>query len=780
MTKETKKNSSKAKWIISLLFWLFIITPALTVFTLLKLAEADGLPTFEELENPQSMLATEVLSADGEVLGKYYRENRTNVTFNELSPYLVNALVATEDERFYSHSGIDFKALGRVAAGVVTQNQSSGGGSTITQQLGKNLFPREKLTKWGLVKRKFKEWIIATRLEKQFTKEEIITMYLNTFDWIKSAVGIKSASYIYFSSTPDSLKIEQAAMLVGMAKNPSLYNPINFPENAIKRRMVVLKQMEKQGYITTQEYDSLKVLPLGIAYNRVSHDEGKAPYFREVIRLDLDKLFKEKLPNGKFKYAKADGSPYNIYRDGLKIYTTIDSRLQEYAENAVESHLGGYLQQLLEKDLSKWRYPPFSNDLSKEQIDGIINRAVKRTDRYWYLTNRPNKKPMPQDSINIVFDTPVPMTIFSWKGEIDTLMSPRDSIWYYKKFLRASVFSMDPKTGFVKAWVGGPNYKHFKYDMVRQGKRQVGSTFKPMVFATAVREGTPPCYQVPKVPVTFKKGTFNLLNDYTPQDSDRDYGYNVSLKWGLANSVNTITAWIMKKYGPEAVIKLARDLGIKSELEPVVSLGYGVADLSLMEIVAANSTFANKGVYIEPIYITRIEDKNGAIIFEVIPESREAIDEETAYIMLNMMQGTIDGVLNHNSGKRTGTAMRLRMDLPDRQYDGFKRDIAIAGKTGTTQNQSDGWFMGLTPDLVTGVWVGAEDRSVRFRTLQSGMGTNTALPIWGFYMKDAFNNESLNLSKGPFEKPEGFNINLDCDKQITNSLNKGGSQEINW
>lgn len=789
------------------LLWVVCLLPVLILAGLLLLANNSELPDTMALANPKTNLATEVFSSDGKVLGKFYLENRTNVDFDELSPHLVNALVATEDERFFSHSGIDLRGTLRAAVFLGKR----GGASTITQQLSKMLFTEKPGNGLERIFQKFQEWIIAVRLERQYTKDEILTLYLNKFDWINSAVGIKSASNVYFNTDPDSLRIEQAAMLVGMAKGPDLYNPVRRPESAVNRRNVVLYQMKRNGFLTRAACDSLSALPLGLEFKLVDHEEGLAPYFREILRSELKAMFAEKDEDGNYKYAKSTGEPYNIHSDGLRVFTTIDSRLQEHAENAVASHLGKELQAQFFNDVGKYRNPPFSNDLSTDEIEGIKTTAMRRTPRYRIMTGRecPNChrrvnidtetegkqtffqcqstdcqerwRAVAKDSVEHIFNhVKVPMKVFSWQGERDTLLTPMDSILYYKSILRAGLVSIDPSTGFVKAWVGGVNYKYFKYDHVKQGKRQVGSTFKPFVYATAIREGYSPCYEVPKIPTTFQKGTFNLQEDYTPHDPDRDYGYMVSLKWGLANSVNTVTAWVMKQFGPEAVIKLARDLGIESPMEPVVSQCFGVADLSLLEITSANATFANMGVHIKPVYLTRIEDKNGNPIFQVMPETNEAMDEQTAYTMLSLMEGTIDGVYNKHKGTRTGTARRLRMDLPDRDYDGFGRELKIAGKTGTTQNQSDGWFIGLTPDLVTGVWVGAEDRSVHFRSLNLGMGTNTALPIWGFYMKDAYNDSRLDISREEFQKPDKIGVELDCDAYARSQNIFDIQDEISW
>ena len=788
------------------LLWVLGIAPLILLGLLLFFASKGDLPDTVALANPKTNLATEVISSDGQVLGRFYRENRTNIDYENLSPHLVNALKATEDERFDSHSGIDLRGTLRAALFL----GKKGGASTITQQLAKMLFTEKPGNGFERIWQKLEEWIISVQLERQYTKEEIITLYLNKFDWINQGVGIKSASQVYFDSQPDSLKIEEAAMLVGMAKNPALYNPLRRPEKTLNRRNIVLGQMVRNEMISQATCDSLSQLPLGLKFQRITHEEGPAPYFREVLRTELKELLSSADENGDPIYSKPSGEPYNLYRDGLKVYVTIDSRMQEYAENAVASHLGNELQAQFVRDISNYRNAPFSNDLTKEEITKIERAAMRRTERYRIMAGKecPNCHrrvnleskekegqdffvcmnedcleewhAVEKDSIEIKFrEEKVPMRIFSWRGEIDTLMTPMDSILYYKSMLQSGLVSIDPKTGFVKAWVGGNNYKYFQYDHVKVGKRQVGSTFKPFVYATAIREGYSPCYEIPKVPTTFHKGTFNLLEDYTPQDPDRDYGYMVSLKWGLANSVNTVTAWVMKQFGPEAIIQLARDLGIKSKIEPVVSQCFGVADLSLLEITSANATFANLGVHIDPIYILKIEDKNGNTIYNMQPETREAMDERTAYTMLSLMEGTVDGVYNAHQDKTMGTAVRLKMDLPSRDYDGFDSELKIAGKTGTTQNQSDGWFIGLTPDLVTGVWVGAEDRSVHFRTLTMGMGTNMALPIWGYYMKDVYADSTLTISKEAFEKPDGITVELDCES-YGKKQNIFDADQINW
>lgn len=795
-TKKTKKKPAKkknGKFVV--LLWLVVLSPLLGILILLGAASMSDLPNFERLENPKSDLATEILTSDGQMLGKYYKQNRTNVSYEEISPYVINALIATEDERFKTHSGIDIEAVARA----LFYLGKKGGGSTITQQLAKLLFTeRRAKSKVKAVFQKAQEWIIAMRLEKSYTKNEILAMYLNQYDFLNQAVGIRSAANIYFDKEPIDLNVEESAMLVGMLKNSALYNPLRRPEMVQDRRKTVLFQMKRNELLNEAQYDSLKVTPLALNYTKQSHDEGLAPYFREILRGEMKDILQEKDASGKFKYIDPeDGEPYDIYSDGLKIYTTIDSRLQEYAERAVSAHMKNQLQGQFNNYIKNLRNPPFSNDINSKVIKGIMNSAKKRSFYYRKLDGQicPNCersgtleeikvegvpyyecsysgcgkqfKVLSEEEIDEVFETPKKMKVFTWNGIRDTVLSPMDSIRHYKSFLQAGMMSMDPRTGFVKAWVGGIDYKEFKYDHVKQGKRQVGSTFKPIVYATAIREGFSPCLKIPKVPTTFEKGTFNLQDDWTPQDSDHDYGYMASLKWGLANSVNTMTAYLMKQFGPDPVVKLARDMGIKSDLLPVPSLCLGVADLSVYEITAANAVFANQGVYVEPIIITRIEDKSGNSIYDVTPNTKEALDPRTAQIMLEMMKGTVDGVYNDHKERTTGTAMRLRMDLDARKYDGFPKDVKIACKTGTTQNQSDGWFIGMTPDLATGIWVGAEDRSVRFSSLQLGMGTNMALPIWGYYMKEAYKDESLGLVAKDFDSPEGLNLDeyLNCDAQ---------------
>ena len=795
----TKKRS---RWLLA--WWALVLSPVLGLFFMLVLAALSDLPGTEDLENPRSDLATAILFIDGTQMGQYYRENRIPVDYERISPNVVNALIATEDERFREHSGIDLRGTMRAAVYL----GKKGGASTLTQQLSKMLFTNRSTNFIKRTFQKFQEWIISARLERQYTKDEIIAMYLNRFDWINQAVGIHSAARVYFNTTPDSLRIEEAALLVGMCKNPALFNPLRRPDTTLTRRMVVLDQMRKNGFLSTHQYDSLKALPLGLRFQRVDHTEGPAPYYREVLRAKLIKLFAEKNKDGELRFAKADGSPYDIYTDGLKVYTTLDRRMQQYAEHGVREHLGSELQPDFFKDLAKKKNRPFDFRVSKEEIDGILNTAMKRSVRYRILTGkqcgnceRPARyieqkmheghkhfhcRPdlggcdtywpvVKEEEIPKIFDTPTKMRLFTWKGERDTVMSPMDSIRYYKGFLQSGLLSMDPHTGFVKAWVGGIDFKHFQYDHVEQARRQVGSTFKPFVYATALREGMDLCREVPNQRVCFDMPPGQP--DWCPENSDAVYGGMVTLEYALANSMNTVTAWLMKQYGPQAVTVLARHMGVKSPLDAVPSLCLGVADLTLMEMTGAFASFANEGVYIEPILFTRIEDKNGNTIYDVTPSTYEALDEITAYKMLKILKGVTDGAYNPSTGKVVGTGLRLRTSWGNRQkYANIK--FPTAGKTGTTQNNSDGWFIGITPDLVTGVWTGADDRSVRFSSTDKGQGANMALPIYGYFMNGVYADPSIEISTGDFEVPEGFDpATLNCRER---SRNGGATTEPKW
>lgn len=736
--KGSQGNAQKERKYLKV-FWITLFSGFLFIF-LLFISIAVGLfgkmPSFEELENPKSNLATEIYTSDGKLLGKYFIENRSNIHFQELSPNIINALIATEDARFLKHSGIDLKAMFRVLFGVIT-GTSRGGGSTLTQQLAKNLFPRKK-NSWfiGTVIIKFKEWLTAIKLERNYSKDEILAMYLNTVDFGSQSYGIKSAAKTYFNKSPDELKIEEAALLIGILKAPSWFSPIRNPDRAVERRNIVLNQIRKYDYITNAEYDSLKAIPVDMSNYRIQdHTAGLATYFREYIRMTLNDWCSS--------HSKEEGTPYNLYKDGLKIYTTINYKMQEYAEKAVHGFLGKELQPMFYRHWKGYPNAPFVFEKGSErrEIQSLLLQAMRRSDRYYRLktTNASDA------DILKAFNTPVKMQVFSWKGDFDTIMSPMDSIRYYKYFLQAGLMSMDPHTGFVKAYVGGIDYRYFQYDHVKLGKRQVGSTFKPFLYTLAMQEGESPCTKYPNVQPVIELPNGDV---WAPEnDSKERRGEEVTLKWALANSNNWISGQLMKKYSPQDVIRIARKMGVTSDIPAVYSIALGAADLSLYEMVGAMSTFANKGVYVEPIFITRIEDKNSNILENFIPKQQEAISEETAYLMIQLMKGVVE----------IGTGVRLRYKY------GF--DNPIAGKTGTSQNQSDGWFMGITPDLVSGIWVGCEDRAAHFRTLELGQGASMALPIWALYMKQVYADMTLGITKrdfDPLSKP--LNIEFDCDK----------------
>ena len=729
-----KKPNKYIKWL-----WILLLSPFLFLFLfifLINVGTFGSLPKVDELLNPKNNLATVVYSGDMKVLGKYYSENRVNVNFNQIDKDLVEALVATEDARFYEHSGVDIKALGRSFSGAFTGG-SKGGGSTITQQLAKMMFPREKLSKPQLIIRKIKEWIIATKLEKYYTKDEIMALYLNKFDFLNLAVGVKSAAQIYFNRTQDSLKIEQAAMLIGMAKNPSLFNPIRHADTTLHRRNVVMNQMVKYGYLSKQKYDSLKILPLGLSFHPEDHNDGLATYFREYLRDNFLKAWCEKHIN------PATNEPYNIYKDGLKIYTTIDSRMQQYAEESVNEHMYDLQKQFSKECLTK-KNAPFAWNVSKDEIKGIMASSIKRSERY----RAGKKQGLSHEQILATFYKPVQMSVYSLRGDIDTTMTPFDSIKYYKSFLQTGFMAMEPQTGYVKAWVGGINHKHFKYDHVKVSKRQVGSTFKPFVYALAIDNGSSPCEQIPNVRTCIETPDGK---QWCPDNSDglKGTGQMITLKRALALSVNFVTAALMKRYGPHAVVNLVKRMGITSDIPEVPSICLGTPDISVFEMVGANSTFANKGTYIQPTFITRIEDKNGKVLEEFIPNSDEVFSEEKAYVMIQLMQGVV----------QYGTGARLRGSK-------FKLTNQIAGKTGTTQKNADGWFMGLTPDLVAGCWVGGEDRSVHFNSIVEGQGASMALPIWGKFFRKIYDDKHLKVGKGDFPRPKNLdpNLEIDCSK----------------
>jgi penicillin-binding protein 1A len=758
--KRAKSRFKWAFWSIFSLMWIGIII----YFIFITNGKLGLMPSFTQLENPKSNLATHIITADQELLGTYFRENRTQTEYDSISEHVINALLATEDIRFRKHSGIDFKALGRVGFGVIT-GKHKGGGSTISQQLSKLIFPREDFShKIQLINRKFREWVIAVKLEKSYTKEEILTMYLNHFDFLNLAVGIESASRVYFSTTPDKLSLEQSAMLVGMLQNPSLYNPLRFPEKTKQRRNVVLYQMNKYGYITQEMKDSVSELPLGIKFQKVDHNLGLGTYFREHLRQWLS----AKKPNSSDyfdrrlyvedsiswaidpsygwcnKNTKADGSPYDLYSDGLKIYTTIDSRMQEYAEEAVKEHLGGFLQDAFSKEQKGRSKAPFSYQLTDKDIQQIMNNSKKRSERY-----RVHKlEGISEDSINILFSTPTEMSVFSWDGDIDTIMTPMDSIRYYKHYLHAGFISIEPQTGYVKAHVGDIDHRHFKYDMAAHARRQVGSTFKPFIYTLAMQNGYSPCHEVPNIPVSFKMPPGQTPEFYTPQYSEnKKEGEMVSLKYGLANSLNQISAWVLKQFSPEAVIALTRAMGVSSHIDPYPSICVGAAEVTLKEMVGAYTSYANQGIYSRPMYVTRIEDKNGNVISQFQTIQNEAIDEQTAYLMLDLMKGVVE----------FGTSVRLRYR--------YKFTAELAGKTGTTNNHSDGWFMGIAPNLVSGAWVGGEERSIHFRGITLGQGASMALPIWALYMEKVYANPNLPYTQeDKFVKPDKLNTIIDCNE----------------
>ena len=762
--KKKKKETSSFRKYIGIFWKLFAlgIVLVVSIFLLASWGLLGEMPTFEQLENPETNLATEVFSSDGETLGKYYNENRTPIKYEELPPNLINALVATEDIRYYDHSGIDARGTLRAIAYL----GSNGGASTISQQLAKQLFTGVRSSNiFEAVTQKIKEWVIAVRLERSYTKQEILAMYFNIYDFNNNAVGIRSASRIYFGGKePQGLKIEEAAVLVGMFKNSSLYNPRRNPVGVTNRRNVVLLQMEKAGFIDEKQKDSLQALPLKIDYHPESHQSGLATYFRMYLREFLKDWAKEN--------PQANGETYNIYRDGLKVYTSIDSRMQTYAEEAVQAHMSN-LQKEFDRQNKNNKTAPFRK-VSSEEIDRIIERSMKNSVRWWEMKD----KGFSEEKIRASFDKKTPMSVFAWneKREKDTIMTPRDSIYYYKSFLNTGMMSMEPQTGEVKAWVGGIDLRHFKYEHVKQARRQVGSTFKPFVYATAIDQlHLSPCYELPNTLHTIPAGKHGVTKDWTPKNSGGKYGGMVSLKEALANSLNTITSRLIDKIGPEPVIDLLDKLGANTEnIDPVAAIALGSVDLSVFEMVSAYSTFANKGVYVKPVIVTRIEDKNGTILYQHVPESRDVMSEEAAYVTINLMEGVTQG----GSGTRLKTDSNYAANLTH-----YKRAVTgypyafknpIAGKTGTTQNQSDGWFMGIVPNLTTGVWVGGEDRSVHFPGITYGQGATMALPIWGIYMKKVYGDEDLEVSKGAFEKPEVLTIQTDCDASSENTTTEGG------
>ncbi|WP_303316492.1 transglycosylase domain-containing protein [Flavivirga abyssicola] len=746
----TQDFSKYIRW-----FWMLFAGGVFFVILLFLLASwgAFGkMPDHTVLENPKTHLASEIISSDGKTLGKFYlNENRTPVSYDELSQNLVDALIATEDARFKEHSGIDPRGTLRAFFFL----GKKGGASTISQQLARQLFVGVRSKGWDKYTQKIKEWVISIRLERQYTKEEIIAQYFNIYDFLNNADGIRSAARIYFGKEPKDLDLKESAMLVGMFKNSNLFSPRIRPKLTRNRRNVVLAQMYKYGYITEKVKDSLQKTALDLNYSPESHRDGVATYFREYLRAFMKDWVK--------KNPKPDGTTYDINKDGLKIYTTIDYRMQQYAEKAVQQHIPRLQAEFFDQNTpEKNPTAPFL-ELSRKEIDQLLKRKMKQGER-WRLLKKEGKSDV---EIEASFYKLAKMTVFKWiegkAAEVDTIMKPIDSMRYYKSFLRTGMMSMDPLTGHVKAWVGGMNYRHFQYDMVNQGKRQVGSTFKPFVYATAIDQlHYSPCDEFPDTPFCIEKNKYGNPEEWCPKNAngENDYGGTRTLKDALAKSVNTITARLIDKVGPQPVVDLARNLGIKSEIPVVPSIALGVPEISLYEMVGAYSTFVNKGVYTKPVMVTTIEDKNGTVLYQFKPETRDVLSEETAYVVVNLLQGVTESGSGSNL-KHDHKANRIDYRKIITGYP-YKFKNPIAGKTGTTQNQSDGWFMGMVPNLVTGVWVGAEDRHAHFKSITYGQGASMALPIWGLYMKSCYADETLNISKEPFKKPKDLSINVDC------------------
>ncbi|MBL4657093.1 MAG: transglycosylase domain-containing protein [Flavobacteriales bacterium] len=773
-----------------LLFWMVIafgVSSVVGGVYLISHGALGELPSPSSLDNPVFSEASIVFTSDSLNIGTYYKENRSNVKYDELPVHLVDALIATEDVRFNEHSGIDARGLARAIAYM----GSKGGASTITQQLAKMLFHERPQSSADRLLQKVKEWIIAVQLEKRYTKKEIVALYFNQLDFVNQAVGIQSAALVYFNRAPKALSLTESAMLVGMAKNPSLFNPVRRPDTTLHRRNVVMHQMMRYGFLTKVAYDSLKVLPLGLHYQKVDHKIGVAPYFRQILRKELKRILnKRDESTDEFVIKREDRNAYNLYSDGLRIYTSIDSRLQRYAENAMVDHIKS-LQKEFTNDISRSPNAPFNAKITSAQVKSAMKRAMKRSSRYMVLAGKlcggcgrgalsmetvevdgatvfrcevcEHEQPeIGMDSIERIFNTKVDMELFAWEKTLDTSMTPLDSLRYYKGLLHAGLVSVDPRSGFVKAWVGGIDKKYFSYDHVSQGKRQVGSTFKPILYAFAVQQGVHPCEENPNLPYTIEKGKWGQLVDWTPKYGPKFDGM-VSYKFALANSMNNVTAHLMGQLSPRGLIQFAREIGIESPLDPVASLCLGVADISLMEMVGAYATFANEGVWEKPQIIVRIDDKFGNTIYQPETVSREVMSSEHAYIMLDMMKGMADGVENDDHGKPNGTGRRRLRNI-------YQLTAPIAGKTGTTQNSADGWFMGITPDLVTGVWVGAEDRRVSFKSGALGQGAHMALPIWALYMKGAYADKTLKISIDDFVPPnDAIQASINCDGYSSSS-----------
>ena len=761
--QQKKKRSSeelpmKSKLSVLALLWFGMLFPVFMVYIMVPHEGSDKLPPIEELENPRTDEATLVYSTNGEVLGSFYLHNRTKVEFDELSPFLVNALVSTEDERYFEHSGIDLRALSRAVVSLGTK----GGGSTISQQLAKMMFHKRPKRKWGRIKQKFAEWKIAIELEKRYTKEEILAMYFNEFDFLNTAVGVHAASRVYFDCEPIDLKVQEAAMLVGMAKSPVLYSPVRKPENALKRRNQVMFQMVRNGKLERSAYDSIKEMPIELKFEPETQNTGLAPYFRSEVAMQV----KDILKRGGFK--NEYNEPMNLYRDGLKIYTTIDSRMQKHAEWAVERHLGGELQKAFDKNVSKYKKAPFANNVSSKTISNSMARAIKYSDRMRNM----KKGGYSEEEIMRSFDVEREMKVFAWDGddyEKTLTMTPRDSILYYKQILRVGLVSIEPQTGFVKAWVGGPNFRYFKYDHAKKAKRQVGSTIKPFVYAAALEQNVfaenpmdAACMEVPNVQYCVDYAYGSETKKWCP-GGDKYDGVMTPLYCGLAGSKNNVTAKVIAASGGDnaRVLRYFRTMGMEnSTMEAVPSLGLGVCDVSVMDMTAAHSIFSNQGTYIEPTFIIRIEDKNGKVLFEANPKIEEVVNPFAAFEVLKIMKG-VTGVNRPADGKMFGTARRLKSGKP------YAFGYKMAGKTGTTQENTDGWFIGHTPDLVTGVWVGAEDRGVHFSSTALGQGANTSLPIWGYYMGKVYKDRKIKINRGDFDPPyEGYPTEIKCKSQV--------------
>ena len=775
------KDSTKKK--IVRWFWILITAPfVILILALVLVGLFAEIPSFEELEHPDNKLATQVIAENGEVLTTFHIENRTYVAYDELSPYLVNAAVATEDARFYEHSGIDMKSLARVLVKtILMQDSSQGGGSTITQQLAKTLYPRRQVNSripgWSavvMVQTKLKEWITAVKLERDYTKNEIMDMYLNSIFFGSGAYGVKAASETFFSKEPADLTVEEAALLVGMVNKPTRYNPVLNPDYSLQRRNFVLGQMERNGYLTEAERDSLCNIPIQLQYQVLDHNAGLAPYFRDMLRRDMNA---EKPERSEYQYAedyakdslrwredpiygwlnknrKPDGSSYDLDRDGLRIYTTINYKMQQYAEEAVDEYLGGHLQHLFDQEVRWKRNKPFANSVDDKTAEMLMQQARRWSDRY-RLQHRAGKS---DAEIYAQFSEPARMRVFAWndKGYVDTTMTPDDSIRYYKSILRCGFVAIEPGTGHVKAYVGGPDYRYFKYDNVSQGKRQIGSTVKPFLYTLAMQEGMTPCDKVVNLPQTF------VLYDgttWTPRSTDRaEYiGQTVTLRWGLSRSSNNISAYLMKEFGPSALAAMMRQMGISTHIDEVYSLCVGPAEVNVFDMVSAYNTFPSHGTYVYPQYVTRITDSEGVEIGRYSTRKREAISEQTAYLMVDLMKAVIN----------EGTGTRLRSVY------GLKGEIA--GKTGTTNDNSDGWFIGYTPNITAGVWVGGEDRQVHFNSLALGSGSNMSLPIWGIWMKKCLADPTIGWSEfDTFAPPATGALTFDCD---TEGIFLGGYSE---